>query len=512
MSNILFGTCPLCRHMSHKVHSYYERSVSDLPMSGKVVWLRISVRKFFCQQEACCRKIFAERFDTYLPAYQRRLQRSTAQIGQIGLSCGSKPGAKICRLIGLPVSASTLLRVMKKTPLPEVVTPKVLGIDDFAFRKGNTYGTILGDLTQRKVIDLLPDQESKTVEEWLTAHPGVEVVSRDRSVVYAHAVTAAAPTAVQVADRWHLLKNLSENMARYLDIQRSLITAVAGQLNQKQAATPIQNTNPLISLAANLGLKTIGNHEAIAQLSTEKRYPKYGQVKSLQQQGYGRKTIARHLGLSRNTVRKYFAQSSFVAKVHSRRSNLAEFESYLRKRWGEGETCVKNLWKEIKPMGYNGCYSILADFLSKYPNTPNPHALPPAQKGTTYSSRSLSIALCHKEEDWKDEQKPFLLKLLQKSAILDQARQLSLEFKSLMETKRGHQLESWCQKAEQLPLFKGFVRGIRQDFAAVEQAMTSIWSNGQTEGQVNRLKNIKRQMYGKADFDLLRLRVLIRSG
>jgi transposase len=332
--------------------------------------------------------------------------------------------------------------------------------------------------------------------------------------VYAHAVTAAAPTAVQVADRWHLLKNLSENMARYLDTQRSLITAVAGELNQKQAVTPIQTPNPLtpeplISLPANLGLKMIVNEEAIAQLSTEKRYPKYGQVKSLQQQGYGRKTIARHLGLSRNTVRKYFAQSSFVAKVHSRRSNLAEFESYLRKRWGEGETCVKNLWKEIKPMGYNGCYSILADFLSKYSKTPNPHALPPAQKGTTYSSRSLSIALCRKEDAWKDEQKPFLLKLLQKSPMLDQA---SLEFRALMETKKGHQLESWCQKAVQLSLFKGFVRGIRQDFAAVQQAMTSTWSNGQTEGQVNRLKNIKRQMYGKADFDLLRLRVLTRSG
>lgn len=150
----------------------------------------------------------------------------------------------------------------------------------------------------------------------------------------------------------------------------------------------------------------------------------------------------------------------------------------------------------------------MADLLSKYPKTPNPRSLPPAQKGTTYSSRSLSIALCHKEEGCKEEQKPYLLKLLQKSSILHQTRPLSLEFKSLMETKKGYQLESLCQKAEQLPLFKGFVRGIRQDFAT----MTSTWRNGQTEGQVNRLKNIKRQMYGKADFDLLRLRVLTRSG
>jgi len=202
MSSYSFGVCPQCKQISYKVHSYYERKVNDLPMSGKTVHLRISVRKFFCRQAECSRKIFAERFDECLPSYQRRLQRSKAQIGQIGLSCGSKPGAKLCRLIGLPVSASTVLRIIKKTPLPEAITPKVLGIDDFAFRKGNTYGTILVDLEQRKVIDLLPDRESKTVEAWLTAHPGVEVVSRDRSPVYAHAVTAAAPMAIQVADRW----------------------------------------------------------------------------------------------------------------------------------------------------------------------------------------------------------------------------------------------------------------------------------------------------------------------
>lgn len=482
-------------------------------MSGKEVTLRISVRKFFCQQPNCPRKIFAERFNTSLKPYERRLQRCNAQIRGIGFSCGSKPGAKVCALVALPVSASTILRVMRKTPLPYTETPKVLGIDDFAFRRGNTYGTILVDLEQRKVIDLLPDRESETVEEWLQGHPGVEVVTRDRSSVYAHAVTTAAPAAIQVADRWHLLKNLSENLERYLDTQRSLIKAVTQELNQKMA-TPPPLMDQLVAIAdstANNLLSTDNTMQVVVE-STEKRYPKYQQVKLLQQQGHSRRAIARHMGLSRNTVNRYFHQDSFVPKVHRKHTNLLEFEPYLRKRWGEGETCVKNLLKEIKSMGYTGSYTILTVFLAKYPKTPNSHALPPAQKGTTYSSRSLSIALCQKEEDWKEEQKPFLMKLLQNSLILYQARELSLEFKNLMEDKQGEKLENWCQKAEQLPLFKGFVRGIRQDFTAVQQAMTSIWSNGQTEGQVNRLKNIKRQMYGKADFDLLRLRVLMRLG
>ncbi len=163
-------------------------------------------------------------------------------------------------------------------------------------------------------------------------------------------------------------------------------------------------------------------------------------------------------------------------------------------------------------MGYTGSYTILTVLLAKYPKIPNPHALPPAQKGTTFSSRSLSITLCQKEEDWTEEQTPFLSQLLQKNPMLHQARELSLEFKTMMEHKKGEELSNWCQKAEQLPLFKSFVRGIHQDFQAVQQALASTWSNGQTEGQINKLKNIKRQMYGKANFDLLRLRLLIRTG
>jgi transposase len=163
-------------------------------------------------------------------------------------------------------------------------------------------------------------------------------------------------------------------------------------------------------------------------------------------------------------------------------------------------------------LGYNGSYTILMKCLANFPPTVDGQTLPAADKRNTYSNRSLSIAFCQPEKDWDPKKRPLLHKLLEKSPVLQQARELSLEFKSLMEQKKGQGLENWCQQASQFPAFAGFVRGIRQDFQAVQQAFSSSWSNGQAEGQVNRLKTIKRQMYGRAGFDLLRLRVLAGSG
>ncbi len=519
MGSTPFGTCPLCSGISSKVHSYYQRKVQDLPISGKTVRLYISIRKFFCQQSSCPRKVFAERFGSCLRPWQRRLERSNEQIQTIGLRCGSKPGARVCELTGLPVSASTVLRRLNTMAPAEVVTPKVLGVDDFAFRKGRAYGTVLVDLEKRVPVDLLPDREGKTLEEWLKAHPGVEIVTRDRSSVYASAITTACPDAVQVADRWHLLKNLSENLEKLLDSERSLIKEAARELSQEKAEEQ-QNSSTTHSPAVpgNGG----GHSETVETASattasdqpapTEKRYGHYKEVKRLRQQGHSAKGIARHLGISRNTVRKYLRQGSFVPKTRVKRSNLIQYEDYLRKRWGEGETCLYTLYKEIKSMGYDGSYPTLTVFMAAYPKASRIPALPPAQKGATFSSRSLSIAFCQKDDEWDEDQKPLLNKLLQKSDLLRQARNLCLEFKTMMEQKKGTELENWCQKASQLNNFKGFVRGIRQDFQAVRQAMSSVWSNGQTEGQVNRIKNLKRQMYGKAGFQLLRLRVLARAG
>lgn len=495
------GYCSLCHSPSSHVHSHYQRRIRDLPISGKEVELQLCGRKFFCEQDDCPRKVFAQQSTNCLKPYARRLDRVTEQALAIGMSMGGRPGARLCCLTGLPLSASTILRVLKVTT-PEVPTPIVLGVDDFAFRKGNNYGTILIDLEKRQPVDLLPDREGKTLESWLTAHPGITIVSRDRSSVYANAIRNACPQAIQVADRWHLLKNLGENTAKVLDAQRSLIRSVAGEVfNPSEASAGITETKSTLN----------EQPKTMDQPPTGKRYAKYQQVKQLQNKGHSSRAIARHLRMSRNTVNRYFKQETYAGTTHARRSNILEYESYLRQRWQEGQQCAKTLFQEIKAKGYNGGYTILAGFLSNYPKTPDLSQLPPAKKAVSFSSRSLSIVLCQQEVNWKEKDKPFLKLLLEKSPLLEQLRELNLEFKNMMECKKGEQLFTWCEKASQFPYLKSFAQGIRQDFDAVYQAMNSIWSNGQTEGQVNRLKNIKRQMYGRASFELLRIRVLSDS-
>ncbi|MDO1451136.1 ISL3 family transposase [Rhodocytophaga aerolata] len=506
MSTSHHGICPLCRQPSSRIHSYYSRKVTDLPISGKSVHLLLHARKFFCAQACCPRKIFTERWGGDLMSYQRRLNRATAQIRSIALMMGGNPGTKLTHLLGLPVSASTVLRILKQTSLPSQHTPKAVGVDDFAFKKGRIYGTILVDLEKRKPLELLQDREGKTLEDWLKAHPGIELLTRDRSFVYANAITAACPQAVQVADRWHLLKNLSEQWERLLDSQRTLIGQTALEIGQTHLKPSVQLPD-LSSVIAKLEQANVGD-----DLPSEKRYGKYQQVKQLQEEGHSMRAIARHLAMSRRTVGKYFNQERFVPKTKTKRSNLLKFDSYLLQRWKEGEANGNTLLREIRALGYTGSYPILRNWLANYPPRANEQGLPIADRRYAYSNRSLSFAFCQAEKEWDTEKKPLLEKLLQKSPLLQQARELSLEFKSLMEQKKGECLENWCQRAGQFPAFAGFVRGIGQDFQAVQQAFSSSWSNGQTEGQVNRLKTIKRQMYGRASFTLLRLRVLADSG
>ncbi len=518
------GKCPQCRRHSRRVHSTYTRQIKDLPIAGGAVVLHLRVRRFRCASPRCPRRIFAEQVPGLAGRYARRSVPLQAALRDIGFALGGRPGARLGGPLAMPASRATLLRLVRATPLPPFETPRVLGVDDWAFRRGQRYGTILVDLERRRPVDLLPDRSGSGLATWLREHPGAEVISRDRAGAYADGARQGAPAAIQVADRFHLLANAGELLERVLASQRTALHRAAAAVDLALAGAAPPETEARLAAPATPSGQTRAQEEQ--QSRRAQRLARYEAVLALHQQGFSQVAISEQVGLGRKTVRRYLRSDAFPehAPAAPRPSTLAPYDQYLRTRWADGCHNAHQLWQEIRSQGFPGQAAVVRQYLARWRPRPGRPGRPPRQAAESDHSPRRPVplptrVLSPRQARWlllrawdalTPEEQIYRAALLDENPAIREAQQLAADFGALVRAKDHPALVIWFERAEASaqPEIRSFATGLRRDHAAVEAAITSVWSNGQTEGQVNRLKALKRQMFGRAKLDLLRKRFL----
>lgn len=519
------AACPLCGTDTRRVHSRYTRRLDDLPCLGRRVRLQVAVRRFVCPRPDCPRRIFAERLPGFAAPWARTADRLRQVQTGIGLSLGGEAGARLAARMGMTTSPDTLLRRVKRLKSEPEEPPRVVGIDDWAWRKGRRYGTIVVDLERCDVIDLLPDRDADSVAGWLKAHPGIELVSRDRSATYAQAATEGASQAEQVADRWHLLKNLREAVERVFERHPAVVNATLKALEAPPcpAREPMDPQTGAAVPPAELPtpqppVEPVPESPRLQAKRAKRRelVERFDRVRELHKRGHPAARIARELGLSRRSVFRYLRRETCPAWSlrGSRRSRLDRYRDWIDARLAEGFLNVAALHRQLTERGFRGSYGSVYAFVTKRlgaagkkrgrRNAANPPVPAPP------SARQLSFEWARRAEKRKPPEQARLDAIRALSDELTAALDLADAFADLIRKKSPESLSEWLTRGEASsdPDLRRFAEGIRREEAAVHAAVTGPWSNGAVEGHVNRLKTIKRQMYGRAGFALLRARVL----
>ncbi len=494
--------CPGCAQFSSRIHSYYQRRLADLPWNGIPVEIQLRTRRFFCDAEPCARRIFTERLPETTASYARRTLRMEQALGWLGLALGGEAGARTARRLGLKVSGDTLLRRLRRMALahkPAPVAPRVLGIDDWAWRKGQRYGTILCDLERHRVIDLLPDRQANTVTAWLRAHAPPEIISRDRAGAYAEAARQGAPQAVQVADRFHLLRNLREALEHFLARHGPMLEEAFRQSTPAPVPDP-PATPPKVTLT---------RPQQLSQERRQRRLTRYQQVAALYERGVSKRAIGLQLGLDRKTVRRWVCAGQFPERqVTLRGSAVDPWLPYLEQRWAEGCHNRNQLWRELRAQGADFAAVTLRQWFRVRLGVcgrPRRNSLSPPRKSP--SPRQTSALLLGLVSNPSPVQQSFAQTLCALSPEIARTVELSKQFYRMLRERDVSVWLSWQNAARASPL-GSFAAQLQRDEAAVRAALMLPWSTGPVEGHIHRLKLIKRQMYGRAKLDLLRIRVL----
>jgi transposase len=510
-SRAVSACCPRCQLPSSRVHAGYTRTIADLPAAGRPVRVVLAVRRFRCLEPGCPQATFAEQAEGFSARYRRRSVPLLALVAAAGLELAGRAGARMAAVLGITVHPSTVLREVMALPVPQPgAAPEITGIDDFALRKGHVYGTVIIDVRTGQVADLLPDREAGTVADWLKAHPGASIICRDRAGAYADGARDGAPDAAQVADLWHLWHNLGERVTQIAAQHRASCLTPAPDSPGPDPDSPGPDSpgpdpdgaGPAPALAGpgipgparRLVTRTRERHAAIHQLLAA---------------GHTKTAIAAALDLSRPTVTR-FAAAPTAGDIlpAARESQLDPYKPYLHQRWNQGTRDAATLHAEITARGYTGhiigVYRYIQPFRALPSAPPPPAAIP--------STRQITRCLMTRPAALTSDDQATLAGITARCPHLAALHHHITSFAAIMSNRTGFtDLTAWLTAAETsgLPPLHAYAAGLRRDRSAVTTALTWTWTNGATEGTVNKIKMLKRQMYGRASFALLRQRVLL---
>lgn len=465
--------CPQCGQPAGRVHAYHERRLADLPVGGRGVIIDLRVRRLLCPTPSCPRRTFREQVPALARRWARRTRQLTGLIGDLAVVVAGRAGSAMLSRLGVRVSRSTVLRVLMSMPTPAGPVPTVISVDDFALRRGRRYATLLIAAVTHRRIDVLPDRKASTLAAWLREHRQVEVVCRDGSAAYAEAIRDGAPQAVQVSDRWHLWHNLAKAVEK----------TVAAH-SRCWHGSPARPDRPL----------------------DERTRERHAAVHALLEQGVGLLECARRLGWALNTVKRYAraATADQLQRPPRYRETLVDpFRDHLRRRRADDpKVPVTRLLAEIRDLGYTGSANLLVRYLNQ--GRADAERTPP-------SPHRLVSWLMTKPQNLPAHHRSHLHDLLAACPHLPVLAQRVGEFARLLTGRRSKDLDAWMTAvdADDLPALHGFVHGLRMDLPAVVAGLTLPYSNGPMEGTNTKVKFLKRQMYGRAGFALLRQRILL---
>jgi len=493
------AACPACGTVSGRVHSRYSRTLADAAIGGRQVEILLTVRRFFCASPVCKARTFAEQVDGLTSRYARKTPLLAGVLGRIAVALAGRAGSRLASGLAVPASRQVMIRLVMAIPDPDAASPRVAGVDDFAIRRGQHYGTLIIDIETGAPLDLLEGRDARPLADWLTAHPGTEVICRDRAGSYADGARTGAPAAVQVADRFHLWQNLAKAAGKCVAAHRPCLAGPPPPPapHEQAAAPPEPEPAWQPDPGGKYAERTRRHHELVRRLRAE---------------GRGLREIARHLGWGLHTVQRLDRAATWQELVDGRwqgprPSKLGPFRPYLDQHADGAHGSIRRLFLEIQALGYDGSYPAVRDYLAR--NSPARQPLPPAPP----TVRDVTNWLCRRPDTLTENERPRLKAVLDRCPELQAASDQVRSFATMITELTGQDLPQWMAAARQagLPGIASFAKGLEQDLDAVTNGLTLPWSSGPVEGRVNHIKMVKRQMFGRAGLPLLRKRVLLTA-